>query len=216
MRKKYGSEAQSASGRKTLAIIFAALIITVAITNFLPADPIDYGFMSVLPALFLIVYIFATRRILEALILASILGFIMVSRPETMGNNESWLANTFTNFSDVITGVKVTDTANTTPVAVDWTSGAELVNASAIKIKATSAMGISSTDGVATYNITLKMGYNATTYIINASGAEVAVTDMTVKADNIAQENTYTIKLAESDIANNAINVVFVIAKNAD
>ena len=100
MRKKYGSEAQSASGRKTLAIIFAALIITVAITNFLPADPIDYGFMSVLPALFLIVYIFATRRILEALILASILGFIMVSRPETMGNNESWLANTFTNFSD--------------------------------------------------------------------------------------------------------------------
>ena len=56
--------------------------------------------MSVLPALFLIVYIFATKRILEALILASLLGFIMVSRPETMGNNESWIANTFTNFSD--------------------------------------------------------------------------------------------------------------------
>ena len=100
MKRKYGSEAQIASGRRTLAIIAAALIITVVITNFLPASPSDYGFMSVMPALFLIVYIFATRRILEALILASLLGFIMVSRPETMGNSESWLANTFTNFSD--------------------------------------------------------------------------------------------------------------------
>ena len=74
MKKRYGTEAQIASGRRTLAIIAAALIITVVITNFLPASPSDYGFMSVMPALFLIVYIFTTRRILEALILASVLG----------------------------------------------------------------------------------------------------------------------------------------------
>ena len=73
MRKKFGFEAQSASGKKTLLIILAALVITVAITMALPADPMEYGFMSVLPALFLIVYIFATKRILEALILASVL-----------------------------------------------------------------------------------------------------------------------------------------------
>lgn len=100
MKKKYEIETQSMRGKRTLAIIFAAFLIVAAVTYFLPADPSDYGVMSVVPALFLIVYIFSTRRILEALILASVLGFVMVSRPVTMGNDSSWLANTFTNFSD--------------------------------------------------------------------------------------------------------------------
>lgn len=105
MKKKYGSRELVAEGRKTLVIIAAALLLTVILTKTLPADPSSYGFFSVMPAVFLIVYIFATRRILEALILASLLGFIMVSRPETVGNDGSWLANTFTNFSDAVLSV---------------------------------------------------------------------------------------------------------------
>ena len=105
MFKKYGAEEQSLNGRRTLLVILIVLIATILLTNSLPADPSSYGFFSVVPAIFLIIYIFATRRILEALILASLLGFIMVSRPETMGNDVSWVANTFENFSNAVLAV---------------------------------------------------------------------------------------------------------------
>ena len=100
MFKRYASEGQSFNGKRTLFVIIAVIIATVVFTSMLPADPSSYGIFSVVPAVFLIIYIFATQRILEALILASLVGFIMVSRPETMGNGETWLANSFNNFSE--------------------------------------------------------------------------------------------------------------------
>ena len=38
------------------------------------------GIVSLIPALFLIIYIFKTKRILESLIFASLLGFILVDK----------------------------------------------------------------------------------------------------------------------------------------
>ncbi|MCI8609399.1 MAG: sodium:proton antiporter [Firmicutes bacterium] len=105
MFKRFSAEEQSLQGKKTLLVIMIVLVATVLLTDTLPADPSDYGFFSVMPAIFLIVYIFATRRILEALVLASLFGFIMVSRPETMGNDASWMANTFENFSSAALSV---------------------------------------------------------------------------------------------------------------
>ena len=102
---KYTSEGYAFNGKRTLFVIFAVILAAVLLTCMLPADPAEYGIFSVVPAVFLIVYIFVTQRILEALILASLMGFIMVSRPETMGNEASWLANSFANFSDGILSV---------------------------------------------------------------------------------------------------------------
>ena len=109
MKKRYGVIKDKYIGRRTILIIVAVLIATIAITGFLPTDPNNFGIFSVLPAAFLIVYIFATQRILEALVLASVIGFIMVSRPETMGNDNSWLYNTFMNFSEGILNVMMSE-----------------------------------------------------------------------------------------------------------
>ena len=65
---------------------------TLLITTFLPPLPegitseqitengISIGFFALIPALFLIVYIFTTKRILEALILAILMCFIFSPR----------------------------------------------------------------------------------------------------------------------------------------
>ena len=74
----------------------------------LPSDNAEPGIFSLVPAIFLIIYIFATQRILEALILSSLIGFIMVSRPAVQ-SGESWIANTFSNFSDGLLNVMMSE-----------------------------------------------------------------------------------------------------------
>lgn len=59
--------------------------ITLLITSFLPvmeegAESVSIGFFSLVPALFLVVYIFITKRILEALVLASLMCFVFADR----------------------------------------------------------------------------------------------------------------------------------------
>lgn len=99
MFKMLAQEKASFNGRRTLVVIAIVFILTAVFTALLPADVSQYGAFSLVPAIFLIVYIFATKRILEALILSSLMGFVMVSRPETAGSG-TWLGNTFANFSD--------------------------------------------------------------------------------------------------------------------
>ena len=74
----------------------------------LPADVESFGIASVIPAVFLIVYIFATQRIIEALTLASLIGFIMVSRPSG-ADDGNWLGNIFANFSEGLLGVMMSE-----------------------------------------------------------------------------------------------------------
>ena len=84
------------------------MLATVFLTSMLPSDNAEPGIFSLVPAIFLIIYIFATQRILEALILSSLIGFIMVSRPAVQ-SGESWIANTFSNFSDGLLNVMMSE-----------------------------------------------------------------------------------------------------------
>lgn len=68
------------TGRSVIVAV-AVIICTLILSSFLPdfSNSESFGIFSVIPAVFLIVYIFVTKRILEALILASLMGFILVS-----------------------------------------------------------------------------------------------------------------------------------------
>lgn len=105
MFKIFEREKATFNGKRTLLIICLVLVATFLIIGMLPADVSQYGIWSVYPAIFLVVYIFATKRILEALVLASLVGFVMVSRPVTMGGEGNWIVNTFANFSEGLLNV---------------------------------------------------------------------------------------------------------------
>ncbi len=61
-------------GAAIVVLITWALSVTV-----IPDDPAQYGAWCLLPAIFLVVYIFITKRILESLVLASAMAMIMLS-----------------------------------------------------------------------------------------------------------------------------------------
>lgn len=79
-------EIRTFSGRRSLLAVIVIVGVTWLLTTFLPDDPANFGAASLIPAFFLIIYIFITKRILEALTLASIMGFIMVSQGDTLGS----------------------------------------------------------------------------------------------------------------------------------
>ena len=60
-----------------LIVVIASFLLSLVIPK-----PVDgtLGIFSVIPALFLVGYIFVTKRIIEALFLASLMGYILVSR----------------------------------------------------------------------------------------------------------------------------------------
>ena len=86
------------NSKRSLIAIICIIAATFAMTAMLPAEVENYGFFSTIPAIFLIVYIFMTQRIVESLVLASLMGVIMVSRPATVGEG-TWLGNIFDDFS---------------------------------------------------------------------------------------------------------------------
>lgn len=73
------------------ALLVACIVVAAAagLSRFLPEDPKAFGLFTLVPSAFLIVYIFWTKRILEALILASLMGFLMVHRGEFFGAFEA-------------------------------------------------------------------------------------------------------------------------------
>ena len=74
-------QTQPDAGFSALRTIVTALLVVVAgvvAHSFLPEHPEDFGVLTVVPSAFLIVYIFATKRILEALTLATLMGLVMV------------------------------------------------------------------------------------------------------------------------------------------
>ncbi|MDD3168563.1 MAG: hypothetical protein PHC91_03740, partial [Eubacteriales bacterium] len=85
MLKQLQSEVQTFNGRRSLIIVLIIIAAAFLLTTLLPDDPADFGPAALIPAFFLILYIFATKRILEALTLSSIIGFIMVIQGDTLG-----------------------------------------------------------------------------------------------------------------------------------
>ncbi len=84
MTAQLQQEIQSFNGRKSLLAALASIAGAWIIALALPANMTDYGPISLIPAVFLIIYIFVTKRILEALTLASLVGFIIVSKGEML------------------------------------------------------------------------------------------------------------------------------------
>jgi Na+/H+ antiporter NhaC len=85
MLKQLRAEANEFNGKRSLLIVLIIIATSLLLTTFLPDDPASFGPAALIPAVFLIIYIFATKRILEALTLSSIIGFIMVSQGDTLG-----------------------------------------------------------------------------------------------------------------------------------
>jgi Na+/H+ antiporter NhaC len=85
MFKQLQLEAGQFNARRSLLAVLIVIAASMALSAVVPEDPAELGILATIPALFLIVYIFLTRRILEALTLASIIGFFMVSKGDVFG-----------------------------------------------------------------------------------------------------------------------------------
>ncbi|MCF0143779.1 MAG: sodium:proton antiporter [Firmicutes bacterium] len=82
LNKQLQSEMEKFEARKSIAILAAVVAAAVIMKlTVVPDDIANLGWMSVIPAVFLVVYIFATKRIMEALIMASLIGFIFANQP---------------------------------------------------------------------------------------------------------------------------------------
>ncbi len=85
---------------KPKTFLLALLVLAAAAALFtvvLPDNVNDYGLWSIVPALFLIGYIFATRRILEALTLAALLCFVMADKTAFLSGFSSGLSDVMMN-----------------------------------------------------------------------------------------------------------------------
>lgn len=78
MNKLLKTEAESFSPRRSLIVVLIIVFLSWVMTFFLPDNVEDFGPFTLIPAFFLIIYIFITKRILEALTLACLMGYIMI------------------------------------------------------------------------------------------------------------------------------------------
>lgn len=69
------------NARRSLAAAAVIVIAAFILRFFLPADPAQLGALCTIPALLMILYIFITKRIIEALTIGAVVGFIMVGDP---------------------------------------------------------------------------------------------------------------------------------------
>lgn len=81
-------------GRQAIIPALIIIAVTLIFSNFLPENVEEFGLLVCVPAIFLIVYIFITKRIIEALTLASAIGFIMTSGSGVLGDFSDVLLET--------------------------------------------------------------------------------------------------------------------------
>ena len=81
------NEIATFNARRSLAAAAIIVIAAFILNFFLPDDPAKFGVLCTIPALLMILYIFITKRIIEALTMGAVVGFIMCSTP---GENVLW------------------------------------------------------------------------------------------------------------------------------
>ena len=79
--------------RRALIAAFCIIVVTWLLSFLMPTEASEFGAWSLLPATFLIVYIFITKRILESLVLSCLMGLIMAAKT----------VNVFSEFSTILT-----------------------------------------------------------------------------------------------------------------
>ena len=87
MGNRLKNEFENFHGPRTIIIALAVVAASFAAAALLPpVDPANPTIVSCIPAVFLIVYIFTTKRILEALFLVLIVGLILVNPADILWN----------------------------------------------------------------------------------------------------------------------------------
>lgn len=66
--------------RRALISAICVIVVTWLLSFLMPTEASEFGAWSLLPATFLIVYIFITKRILESLVLSCLMGLIMAAK----------------------------------------------------------------------------------------------------------------------------------------
>ena len=90
MGNRLKNEFENFHGPRTIIIALAVVAASFAAATLLPpVDPENPTIVSCIPAVFLIVYIFTTKRILEALFLVLIVGLILVNPADILWNLSS-------------------------------------------------------------------------------------------------------------------------------
>lgn len=97
MTENLKNEVKSFNGRKALLTVIAVVLVTWVLAITVIPDSTQGTAWSLVPAIFLVVYVFATKRILEALTLAVIMSLIMLEGS----------INIINGFSDTLSGVMV-------------------------------------------------------------------------------------------------------------
>ena len=82
-----GCEELDRTSLRRMMIEYTVLVVFFALIAWLvPDDPSQFGILSAIPSVFLLAFIFYTKRILEGLTLASLLGFIMAYKLDFFGH----------------------------------------------------------------------------------------------------------------------------------
>lgn len=79
--------------RRALIAAICIIVVTWLLSFLMPTEASEFGAWSLLPATFLIVYIFITKRFLESLVLSCLMGLIMAAKT----------VNVFSEFSTILT-----------------------------------------------------------------------------------------------------------------
>jgi len=100
-QKLLEAEVKSFNPRRSLLAVLITVGATYLLTLIIPDDPANFGPITLIPALFMLFYIFITQRILEALTLVSVMGFIMADK--------SMEGSVLSNFSDSLLEVMMSE-----------------------------------------------------------------------------------------------------------
>ena len=94
--EKVGVEMEPTTIRRTVIEYVVLAIAFVVVSALAPADIAQFGAMSAIPSIFLLAFIFYTKRILEGLTLASLLAFFMAYKWEFFGHVNETLTGVLT------------------------------------------------------------------------------------------------------------------------
>lgn len=89
-------EKESRDIRKILMTYGILIVVFAFITFIVPDNVEEFGAITLIPAAFLLFYVFWTKRILESLTLAAVLGFLMAHKTEFLGPLNEMLINVLT------------------------------------------------------------------------------------------------------------------------